>query len=306
MPKPTKLPDLLAALDRPGIAVSRNEIISQFSEDAFNMGRRNGSIARILPRLYVHHTRIDQLSSRLVACSRWLHSDDAISGLAACHVHGLDVKDVPHIAVIRGREHRGETPAWIRSRSLNRPPPHLTIDRKRVVPLECALIDEVWERGVASAEGLIIDAIRENMTTAPRIRDALKYFPRIRHRRALIEFLTALKDGIDSYLELLADRAVFNVPDLRDLERQVTFTVDGRTYRVDAFDRSTRTAIELDSRKYHGTESARRRDIERDAALASIGIQTLRFTYEQVRYRPEWCRKIVRNTIAARRQRIAS
>lgn len=102
--------------------------------------------------------------------------------------------------------------------------------------------------------------------------------------------------------EHLADNSVLNAPGLRGFERQVVLRVAGRGYRVDAFDVESRTAIEFDGAKYHSDDRARRRDLERDVDLASIGVQTLRFTFEDVADRPSWCRDQILRTIATRRR----
>lgn len=306
MPKQSHTPALLQALDADGVAVTRAQIVERFGHKAFAQGRTGGQIAWILPGTYVLAARAAQRSTRLAACSRWLADRGAISGLAACHLYGLEIRDLPSIAVVIQRSRRSRLPPWIRRRSLTAGIPIQSVGGHRVVPLEYALIDAVRESGIDPVKGLLIDAIREGKTDSARILEALRSLPRVRHRRALARFLENLKGGIDSYLEYLADTHVFNVPELAALERQVVFWVDGKKYRVDALDRETMTAIELDSRKHHGSETARRRDIERDAALASIGILTLRFTYEQINSEPLKCRKRILATIASRRRQLAA
>lgn len=306
MPRLSRLPELLAALRVEGRVATRSEISDRYGTAAFREGRRTGEIIRIVPGFYAHSDMAAALSTRLRACARWLPDRDAISGLAACTLHGLSPREVPRVSIVRARPRRGATPSWIKTRVLTNPPPAIWHQEHPVVTLECALIDAVWDSGVEAVKGLIIDAIREGKTSSERIMEALGYFPRIKHRRALIRFIEHLKGGVHSYLEYLSDRDVFSTPELQRLERQVEFWVKGVKYRVDAFDPVTKTAIELDSRKYHGSETSRRRDMERDAALASIGIQTLRFTYEQVVTKPLWCRRIILDTIAARRQLVAA
>lgn len=306
MPAPSSLPALLNALNERGRAVTSDEIIARFGARAFKRGRASGQISKVLPGLYAHTDRAAELATRLAACTRWLDDDEAVSGLAACAIHGLDVTPGSDVAVVLSRRRRPMTPLWMRTRTLTDPPPNATVKNVRVVSLECAVIDEVWARGLSSTTGLIIDAIRAKKTSATRILTTLPLFPRIRDRRALRSFLDELTGGVHSYLEHLADKRVFNVPDLQNLERQIVFIVGDDEFRVDAYDRETKTAIELDSRKYHSSDAARRRDLRRDAALASIGIQTLRFTFEQIRDEPLWCRRIIRETIAARRSLAAS
>lgn len=298
---PSQLPQLLMALDAERVVVTRAQMVERYGEKAYQHGLLDGIIVKVLPGLYAHRSRAEKLSTRLTACSRWLADDEAISGLAACRVHGLEPRSVPHITILLSSARRPRTPSWLRTHTFSRLPPVLNVSGYRVVAIEHALIHALSEHGVEFVKGLIIDAIRDDKCDVAVLLAALESTPRVSQRRKIVRFLSTLKRGIESYLEELADTTIFNVSELQGLERQVVFVVDGKKYRVDAYDRQSKTAIELDSRKHHGSEEARRRDIERDAALASIGIQTLRFTYEQVDKRPLWCRKMILATIAARR-----
>jgi len=58
-------------------------------------------------------------------------------------------------------------------------------------------------------------------------------------------------------------------------------------FRVDAVWRTQRVAVELDGWQDHGTRRAFERDRERDAALTAAGWRVVRFTYRQVRQRPD-------------------
>lgn len=154
---------------------------------------------------------------------------------------------------------------------------------------------------MTTGTGLILDALREDLTNAQSILKHLPNYRRVPRRRELITFLSRLRNGIDSYLEWLADQRILNTPDLVHLERQKVFWIDGAKYQVDAYDEETKTAFEFDGKKYHNDDRARRRDIARDRALATIGIQVLRFTFEEVTGEPGRCRETIRKTIAARR-----
>lgn len=306
MGKLSKLPALLAALDTPAAVMSFPEIVRDFGEATFRKGRALGVLEEILPGLYVRHDRAMDFNTRLAACSRWLNGRGAISGLAACVLHGLEPRRFARVEIVIDRKRRSPLPVWIDPHVVTHVVPHHEVKGHLAVTVECALIEATRKHGLGLTRGLIIDAIRDKKSDANRILGALVHVPRMAHRREFIAFLGELKNGIQSYLEDLADRTVFNVPELQGLERQVVFWVDGSKYVVDAFDRETMTAIELDSRKHHGSEEARRRDIERDAALASIGVQTLRFTFEHIQDRPLHCRKRILATIAARRRRTAA
>ena len=75
---------------------------------------------------------------------------------------------------------------------------------------------------------------------------------------------------------------------------------EGELFRLDMYDSVTRTCIEADGKRYHSTPEQHQRDARRDAILATRGILTVRLTYDDICDRPEWCRMIVRQVLAAR------
>lgn len=83
--------------------------------------------------------------------------------------------------------------------------------------------------------------------------------------------------------------------------RQHWVVADGEAFRLDTFDPESLTNFEFDGFAHHGSREAQERDKARDARLASIGIQAVRFTYEQVTQDPEWCRRIAVDTMTLRR-----
>ena len=74
----------------------------------------------------------------------------------------------------------------------------------------------------------------------------------------------------------------------------------GRRCVVDTFHRESRTVIEFDGSRVHGSVVAKKRDNARDAALSTLGLLTLRIGYDDVMTRPAWCREVIRRTLAAR------
>ncbi|MGY1914129.1 endonuclease domain-containing protein [Blastococcus sp. SYSU DS0973] len=74
---------------------------------------------------------------------------------------------------------------------------------------------------------------------------------------------------------------------------------DGPVF-VDAAWPEVRLAVELDGAAFHGSEQARERDLRRDAALAVLGWQTLRFSYRRATSDPEGCRAQIAETYRRR------
>ncbi|WP_284327264.1 endonuclease domain-containing protein [Demequina litorisediminis] len=101
-------------------------------------------------------------------------------------------------------------------------------------------------------------------------------------------------------LSLRARRDVFAGKRWERWERQGAVTIGTRTVRVDMLHRKARLAVEFDGARFHGDDSQRRRDLERDALLAGAGFTTMRFTWEDIAQRPQWCVTRVLEALRAR------
>ena len=79
-------------------------------------------------------------------------------------------------------------------------------------------------------------------------------------------------------------------------------TVAGRTYFLDAAYDDVLLAVEMDGAAWHGSRDQREEDISRDALLATVGWQTLRFGYRRLTGAPAACRRDIQAAHAARRR----
>ncbi len=175
------------------------------------------------------------------------------------------------------------------------------IEGHRVVALDDALIQSWCALPRANRATPIIDAVRDDRIDAASLANRSTSYPRISDRRALSRLLSDLAQGAESYLERVAMTRVFNTREFAGVERQVPVRAGGHRYVLDMFDARSRTAVELDGRRFHGDDASRRRDLARDANLASVGITVIRLTFEDVTERPAWCRARVLGAIRARR-----
>ena len=124
--------------------------------------------------------------------------------------------------------------------------------------------------------------------------------PRVRRRRELAKAIAAASRGAESWLEQRSLEQVFNTSEFSRWLRQHDIRAGGQRFRLDMFDPVTCTAVELDGAAFHGEPAQRLRDVRRDTELARLGIVTLRLAYSDVVQRPEWCREVVRDAVAAR------
>lgn len=301
MARRSRVPELIAALDKDGVVRRRADLVSEFGKNAVDSATRDGAILAVLPSIYAHPLHRRSFMTRVGAALLWLAPDVVLSGSAACSMFGMDVHRLFPVTIVVNRRIRIRARYWLRLRRHEYVIPSTVRAGLRVASLPCALIQAWIDEGSRVGKGLILDAIRDDKTDAIELIDSFRYYPKISRRRELRGFLEHLKDGIDSYLEWVADQTVLNVPDLARLQRQKEFWIDGEHYFVDAYCDETKTAFEFDGKKYHNDDAARRRDIKRDRALATIGVQVIRFTFEEVTGSPEACRDTIRKTISARR-----
>ena len=61
-------------------------------------------------------------------------------------------------------------------------------------------------------------------------------------------------------------------------------------------------AIELDGAAWHGSRRQREKDIRRDALVATIGWQTLRYSFARLNNEPQACQRDILATYETRRR----
>lgn len=148
-----------------------------------------------------------------------------------------------------------------------------------------------------------IDAVRQRLVSAVELTDAVGRHPRIRGRLELTQLISLLAAGCESELEIWGLLHVFDVPGLRHGRRQRRLRVGSEEYRLDIGFDDERVAVELDGETWHSTREQRERDRRRDAALATIGWLTLRFSRRRLHTDVAGCRSDTLATLAARRGR---
>ena len=113
-----------------------------------------------------------------------------------------------------------------------------------------------------------------------------------------------LAEGCQSELEIWGCLNVLQAPGMPRFTLQHRVVVAGRTFFLDAACEEVRLAVEMDGAAWHGSREQRERDIRRDALLATVGWQTLRFGFTRLTGSPDGCRHDIRAVHAARLQLI--
>jgi very-short-patch-repair endonuclease len=177
------------------------------------------------------------------------------------------------------------------------------MDGVAVTSVERSLVD-AWgapadvERHVV--RGAVIDAVRRRMCRVSALRDELATHPRLPGCRALVELVELLADGCRSELEIWGCLQVLRAPGMPPITPQRQVVVAGRRPVLDAAYDEVLLAVEMDGAAWHGSPEQREADLRRDALVATIGWQTLRFSYRRMTSAPDACRRDIRSTCDAR------
>jgi very-short-patch-repair endonuclease len=229
--------------------------------------------------------------------------------VALSHLTALRRWDLPafdpapvHVTVPIARHPIGRTPGLIVHRTRVRTPVRLVDGLRTVAP--CTAVVRSWALLPPSTRRApAIEAARRRLVTAADLRDAASHAVGMPGRSELTGLIDALASGCESELELWGFLKVFDVPGLRHGQRQKVVQARGHTFRLDLAYDEERVAVELDGYRYHSGREQRERDMRRDAALASIGWLTLRFSHERLHNDIAGCRRDTLTTLAGRRNR---
>jgi hypothetical protein len=269
---------------------------------AVRTGLANGTLVEVLPSIYAARGVEWHSKVRLAAASAWSYPNGAISGLAAARVWGLVDTPPRRITVAFPKPLHRTRPEWLRTKRLTEDLQIVVVNGIRVVDIENTVV-QAWNEAEASDRiAIVVDAIRFKRTTVARLRAIAVGRVRIRQRKRLLRLLELLAGGITSYLEYIARTTVFTAKRFPYLVWQRPAVASGRERSIDIYDPEAELGIELDSREFHGSDEARRADLERSNQLSMIGTHLLHFTFEDITRRPQWCVEVYE---ATRRTRLA-
>lgn len=109
-------------------------------------------------------------------------------------------------------------------------------------------------------------------------------------RRQLEQALAWFAKGATSPLEVRARRDVFTGGRFAEFEWQAPLAVGTRKAIADMLHRTAKVVVELDGARYHDVPGAWHADRARDVDLAAAGYVTIRFGWDDIKRRPDWCR----------------
>jgi very-short-patch-repair endonuclease len=156
--------------------------------------------------------------------------------------------------------------------------------------------------GRPDVRGAAITAVRQRLCSAADLEFELARRPKLPGRTGLADLVRLLAEGCRSELEIWGCLQVLRGPGMPHFTLQRRLDVGGRVVFLDAACDEVKLAVEMDGAAYHGSRKQREMDIERDALLATVGWQTLRFGCRRMTAEPDACRRDIRNAYLARRR----
>lgn len=283
--------DLASWLGATWQAYSARELEAIFSRRQLQAGLADGSVTRLAPHVYAGTVHASSFQTRVDAAALWAGPQSAVGGLAALYLHGVLDSEPRRIEIVVDHARRmSARPAWIRIRRVTYNAPVQHVGRWSVVSTAVALCQGFGDCALDVGVSAVARSMVTGRTSAGAIVDAADALPRVKHRQALLRTVAQCAAGAESYLEWHAAEHVFVGMPFDRFVRQHRVVAHGREYRLDMYDEITRIAVEADGAKFHAGTELWQRDLRRDTDLASLGIQTVRFSYRDLHERPEWCR----------------
>jgi very-short-patch-repair endonuclease len=213
-----------------------------------------------------------------------------------------------HVTVEPGRSGRGSAGVVVhRARGAFADRRH--VDGLALTSVERSVVD-AWGRpgGILRSDvrAATIAAVRNRRCRPQDLAAELAARPRSPGRAELSRLISLLADGCRSELEIWGCLEVLRAPGMPPFVQQRQVAVAGRTFFLDAAYDDILLAVEMDGAAWHGSRAQRERDISRDALLATVGWQTLRFGFARMTRSPEACRREILAVHTTRRRLFAS
>lgn len=300
---------LVAAISRRGV-LSRRDALRLVPQYVLEDAVKDGVITRIFPQVYALPGRAqDRVLRRYGAVVH--RPRTALSAIDALDVWGVFPFKVPtqepiHVTGSR-REPRSSWPdlAVHRQTGFERKAPHVwEVARLPVVRLEQAIVDSWMMLPERDRRVPVITAIRERRTTGLSLLEVLAGNPQATGAAEMRRVFDLAAAGVHSPLELWGHDKVFSHVSMPPSSCQVPIKVPFGTVYLDRYFEEERLAVELDGAAFHGSPGQRERDIRRDAALAALGIQVVRFSHQRLFADPDGVRRELLEILAARRRQL--
>ena len=281
-----------------------DRLVNQVSPTTVRAWVASGRLVQLSAGRYATPAAAAHWRTRIAAA---LHGTDAVaSHTTALSLWGLlsPLAGPVHVTVGVGASGRGSA-GVMRHRGLDVDWHRRRVDGLAVTSVERSLVD-AWGSPAGCSRhdlrGAAISAVRRRMCTASALDAELALRPRLTGRAEFRRLIGLLADGCQSELEVWGCLQVLRAPGMPPFVQQRQVLVAGRRVFLDAAYDEVLLAVELDGAAWHGSRDQRERDIRRDALVATLGWQTLRFSHRRLTRDAQACRREILAVHDARRR----
>lgn len=294
---------LAAELERLGGVATRAQLLLVATRGSLDNDLANGSLARPFPSTYCLTVDSEQPFLRERAALVHLGRHSALSHTTALRSWGLPVPDSDLVHAVLPIELSHRPTQGLRVHRVQRFPRTVRLRGLATTSCAAAIVGGWAELSGSERRAPALAAVRQRLVTPAELRAEIASNTRLTGRRQLDQLVGLLEAGCESELELWGHLSVFSVRGLNHAQQQFPLQVRGRNFRADLAYEDEKLIVELDGRAYHASSDQWERDIQRDAALATIGWQTVRFSHRRLTGDVPGVRREVLAILAARRPR---
>lgn len=286
-------------------AFTRAELLARWPRSALDRTIRDGEVRRIVAGIYcgIDHARDPVVMGE--AANLWAPAG-LVTGSLALHLYVPSLPAPTRADVLLPRGNHPRAPAWMHPHQTRMPRSSGASQGVRCVMPERALLDAWRFSSSTLRESLLYEALWSRACTWRQFAAELRRAHRVPARRELERILAWFAKGATSPLEVRARRDVFKGRQFVEFEWQARVTGPPRTYVADILHRAAKVIVELDGAQFHERANNWRADRARDVELAAAGYVTLRFGWDDIVRRPEWCRARLLEVVAGRKVRSLS
>ena len=296
--------DVLALLGPTGTA-STAWLCRQVAPRTVSRWVTSGKLVRLHPGWVTVPELVDDWTVRAQAATSYCGGP--LSHWSALTAHGL-MHEITRLDVTVPASCRVRPSTLLRVHRSRRPFGLATARGLVATPVARSLVD-TWgdahrDRAARSSPGVaraaLLRAVQRRQVTTVQVTAELARRPNLPGRAELEQLARLVQGGSHSELEIFGVQHILAVPGLPECRRQHRILLPDGPVLLDAAWPEVRLAVELDGAAFHGSEEDRERDLRRDAALAVLGWQTLRFSYRRATSNPAGCQAQIGETYRRR------
>lgn len=282
--------------------ITREDLIRRVNRGTVTAWVAGGKLIRLQPGVFATPSAAGRWQTRVAAAARTRRA-------VVSHGTALGLWEVlpppsgpVHLTVDAARSGRGSAGVELHRATDLRD----AVRRVAGIPVTCAerAVVDTWGRpgtvDRSAVRAAAIDAVRQRLCSPSDLAFEPDRRTRLPRRAELAQLVRLLGQGCRSELEVWGCLHVLQDPGMPRFVQQRPVVVAGHRYFLDAAYEEVLLAVELDGSAWHGSQPQRERDIRRDALIATVGWQTLRYSYARMTDEPEACRRDILATYRTR------